>query len=269
MAVLMMAKGCKPAPSLSLSPTSVDMTADGGKVEIAVSANYNWTAESDENWIRFGNKTGTEYDKTLQITVMANDTPDDREAIVTVTCEDVVQTIKIHQSQQDMVVPVDGREVTLSCEAQQVELEIQANVAYAVQLSTSASWIKVIGTRALKESSVIIAVEANESHSSREARIDFTVGGKALKDLTITQSGQPQRLSMIHTLSSFDAPKMFGFGMKGTVFWGDGSQEEYDIPLHHDYETDGPHEVVIEITEVIDVSVPDVVGIEKVDLSEF
>ena len=264
-----MVAGCKPAPSMSLSPSSVDVASEGGKVEIAISANYGWKVESSESWVRFGNKVGTEYDTVLQITVSANDTPDDREAIVTVTCEDVVQTVKIHQSQQDMVVPADGREVTLPSKAQQVELEIEANVDYSAEVSTEASWIRIIGTKALKNSSVIIAVEANEGHSSREATIVFKAGGQIIKELAVTQEGLPQIMKVVHTLSSFDAPKMFGFGMKGTISWGDGSKEEYDIPLHHDYATEGPHEVVVEITEVIDVSMPDVVGIEKVDLSEF
>jgi hypothetical protein len=168
-----------------------------------------------------------------------------------------------------MVVPADGREVTLSSEAQQVELEIEANVDYTAEVSTDASWIKIVGTKALKKTSVIVAIEANESHSSRETTIVFKAGGQTIKELAVTQMGLPQIMSVVHTLTSFDAPKMFGFGMKGTISWGDGSKEDYDIPLHHDYATEGPHEVVIEITEVIDVSMPDVVGIEKVDLSEF
>ena len=74
---------------------------------------------------------------------------------------------------------------------------------------------------------------------------------------------------MVHNRNSFKVPSLFGFGMTATVFWGDGSSEEYDNDLVHTYTTDGLYEVRVEATQASSVSLPDMVGIKEVDLTSF
>ena len=268
-AVMMLGVSCKEAPSLSLSPESREIAAEGGSLEFTVKANYNWTAASDATWIRVGTPFGTKDESVLKITVSENGEPEARESTVTVTCEGITSQIRIRQGQKNMVVPADGNEVTVSCNAQTVEVQVSSNVDYSVDVSSSEPWVKVTGTKALKSSTVLLSVEENDRYTVRSATLLFTYQGQTIKQLYINQEGKPQTFKMVHVLQSIVAPVVSGFSMHGTILWGDGAQEEYNTPLSHIYAEEGEYEVVIEMSGAESISMPDIVGIEKVDLSSF
>ena len=260
---------CKPAPALTVSPASCDFGADGGKQTITVTANYAWTASSSANWVKVETASGTKDDTSISFTVAKNNQPDGREAVISVTCEDVVQTVKIIQDQRNTIVSVSGDDVSFPWKAQSVTLEMSANVDYVTEVSTSESWIRILGTKGLTASSVSLALEENDSFSSRNATLNFSYNGEILKQVYVTQEGKPQTLIVVHNQKTFKAPVIFGFGMSGNIAWGDGSIEKYSSTGSHDYISDGPFEIRIEATQAATASMNDFVGLEKVDISAF
>ena len=268
-AVLFAVFSCKPAPSLTVSPSSCDFTADGGKQTITVSANYAWTAASDANWVKVETASGTKDNTSISFTVAKNNQPDGREAVISVTCEDVVQTVKIIQEQRNTIVSISGDDVSFPWKAQIVTIDMSANVDYVTEVSSSESWIKILGTKGLTASSVNLALEENDNFSSRNATLYFSYNGEILKQVYVTQEGRPQTLIVVHSQNTFKAPVIFGFGMSGTIDWGDGSIEKYSSTGTHNYTSDGPFEVCIEATQATTASMGDFIGLEKVDLSSF
>ncbi len=268
-AVLLMSVSCKKAPSLTVSPATCEVSSDGGTVQLTVNANYSWSAESDADWVRVVTKSGAAEETVLNIVVSGNELPDGRQAIVTVTCESVMQTVKIVQRLKPMVIPVEGKEISFGCEAQVAEIEVNTNVDFEVEASSSDSWLKVLSTKGMRTAKVTLSLEENETFSLREATLRFTCDGAAVSEIYVKQAGRPQSFTVVHSLNSFKVPALFGFGMTATVFWGDGSSEDYDNDLVHSYATDGLYEVRVEASQATSVSLPDMVGIKKVDLTSF
>ena len=104
---------------------------------------------------------------------------------------------------------------------------------------------------------------------SRDATVTFTYNNQTVKTLTITQAGHPQVMIVRHTLSTISVPVLFGFTMSGTVYWGDGASAPYASNLSHTYSGSGPYELKIEATGASTASMSNLIGIEKVDLSQF
>lgn len=268
-AAMLTGVSCKPAPSLTVSPSSCEFNSNGGQQEINVTANYTWTATSSANWVKVETPIGTKDDIILRFSVANNNQPDSREAVITVTCEDVVQTIKVIQGQKNTVIPVTGDDLSFPWEAGTVTLEMSSNVDYVTGVNSSEEWIRVVSTKGLTASSVTLSLDENDSFTARNATITFSYEGEVLKQVYITQEGKPQTLVVVHNTKSFKAPVIFGFGMNGTIAWGDGSLGKYNSALTHSYVTNGPFEVRIEATQASTASLNDFVGVEKVDLSGF
>lgn len=268
-AVMLAGVSCKEAPSLEITPESCEVPAGGGTVVVAVDANYNWTAASDALWIRVGTPFGTPDDNQLTLTVLTSDQPDERESTVTVTCEGITRQVRIVQGQMNMVVPVDNNDIDVDWLEQTLEIEVNSNIEYMAEVSVSEPWIKVLDTKALTPSKVKLSLECNEDHAFRKASLLFTYGGQTLREISIIQEGRPRIIRVVHNRTTFDMPLISGVQVKGSVLWGDSATDDYAPGLSHVYGAEGPFETTVEVTRANAVSMPDIVKVDKVDLSEF
>ena len=62
-------------PELDLNKTAAAVAADGGAVEFEVTANVDWTADADHDWVSVDPQTGNGNAK-VKATVAANETAD-------------------------------------------------------------------------------------------------------------------------------------------------------------------------------------------------
>lgn len=78
-------------------------------------------------------------------------------------------------------------------------------------------------------------------------------------------------LKIVHNSSFFALPSLKGNSLVGSILWGDGQKEEYNLSLKHFYESDSEesHTVTVETWGAGEVSFPDLVGISEIDLSAF
>lgn len=260
---------CHPKPELSVSQSSIEVPTEGSTVTITVSANYGWTATvGGASWISMsqsGTDKGVETSVTLKIA--ANSTADDRSADITFSCEDEMKTVHVHQAQKDMVVLKDGDNPAVSWEEQMFEMKLSTNVNYNVV--SDAGWLKVIDIKALVPGTVTFYAEENDSFDPREAHLRFEKDGVLVKEIILTQNGRPQVLTVVHTNSVMKAPVVFGFGMTATIDWGDGQKGAYNSSVSHTYRSEGTYEIRIEANQATTASMSDLVGVVKVDLTEF
>ena len=68
---------------LSVPSTSIQLSGDGSKQELAISSNCKWSITSDANWISIDSSTG-DGNGTVSITASLNSTGADRTGTVTV-----------------------------------------------------------------------------------------------------------------------------------------------------------------------------------------
>ena len=72
-----------PSPSLSVSPTSFDIAAEGGKVTAVIESNCDWTISSNAAWCHLSATEGT-GGYSLEITVDENTTVESRTATINI-----------------------------------------------------------------------------------------------------------------------------------------------------------------------------------------
>ena len=92
-------------PALDLNKTAAAVAADGGAVEFEVTANVDWTADADQDWVSVDPQTGNGNAK-VKATVAANETADARTAKVTVKADKLTKTLTITQEGKKADEPV-------------------------------------------------------------------------------------------------------------------------------------------------------------------
>lgn len=180
---------CQKAPELSVtSPSSIDLSVDGGIGSITFTANRNWKASSSDSWVIVSPMSGEASDKPVTVNVHcnANTTYEDRTASVTIRMEELSKTVTIKQSANlDIILSTQSYEKTSA--AGTLEVTIQTNVQYSV--ATTATWVKQIDTKGLVTDKLIFSIEENKTYEARSASI--TISGSGLsKSITVQQEGK-------------------------------------------------------------------------------
>ena len=150
---------CQKAPELVVtSPTSIELSADGGSSTINFTANRDWTSSCSDSWVSISPASGSAADGPVAIRVScnANTTYEDRTATLTIRMEDLSQTISIRQP-ANLGVVLSTNKYELTSDARTIEVEVKANIQYKVEVS--ASWIKQTGTKALTSNTLKFSVE--------------------------------------------------------------------------------------------------------------
>lgn len=165
---------CQKAPELTLTgPTNFELSADGGSATINFTANRDWRVNSSDDWITISPSSGAASNGTIAVSVKcnANTTYDDRAATVTISMEGLSQSVTVKQSANPgVLVPKTSYDV--SSVAQTVEVEIQKNINYTVEIEESCkSWIKKVGTKALTSEKIFFEIAENTNYDARKGTI--------------------------------------------------------------------------------------------------
>ena len=184
---------CIEAPQITLSVDPVvTVAADGSSATISFTANRDWSARSSESWVTLNPSSGTASAQPVTVTAKceANTTYNPRSATVTIYAEDAVQSVRINQDENKGLIittlsyDVPATETVLS-------VNVETNVQFSVDIPASAqSWISYQGTKAVALSQMVFKIAANNSDSSREAKITVTpaVSGVATQVITVRQA---------------------------------------------------------------------------------
>lgn len=172
--LLLWMSSCQKAPELTLTgPTNFELSADGGSATINFTANRDWRVNSSDDWITISPSSGAASNGTIAVSVKcnANTTYDDRAATVTISMEGLSQSVTVKQSANSgVLVPKTSYEV--SSGAQTIEVEVQKNVNYTVEIEESCkSWIKKVGTKALTSEKIVFDISENTSFDARKGTI--------------------------------------------------------------------------------------------------
>ena len=150
-----------------------------------------FTIKSSELWC-----TAAAQGKVLSVTVRENDTYDDRQATITITDpgDQTTITFKVMQKQNDAIL-IDGSTFVVPEEGGDINIKIQSNVNYEVEIPASATWLTKstrASTRGLVSSTIVLTAEKNNSGEEREAIVTFIDKESGVSSkITIKQSLTP------------------------------------------------------------------------------
>ena len=178
--------------SLTVSPTNVDFSTDGGTGKVTITSTAEWTAEfvndRADDWCSIDATSGSAGSSTLTITTTANDTPDDRTASVVVKSGSLSKTINVSQKQQDALT-VTSSKFEVDAEGGEIVVEVKANVDFEYVIDESAKeWISYEGTRAIQTSTLVFKVDENDDTEKREGKITIE-SGEFSEEVMVYQAG--------------------------------------------------------------------------------
>lgn len=196
---------CQKAPELTItSSSSVELSVDGSSGSITFTANRAWTASASDSWVSVSPSSGEASDKPVTVTVRcnANTTYDDRTATVTIRMEDLSQTVTIKQP-ANLGILLSSQAFELTSEARTIDVEVQANVQYAVE--TSVDWIRQPGTKGLSSTKYSFSIAENTTYDDREGKITIKSQNASVPDQIITVK-QAQKDALNVEKTSYDMP---------------------------------------------------------------
>lgn len=174
---------------LLISQSSYEITNAAQNVSIEVKANVQYDVTIDaacSNWVKLVSSKGLTTN-TVTLAISENTDYDGREGKVTISQKGgtLSETVIIKQGQMNGLFVLTP-EYELSNAAHQLSVEIKANIDFEVVSNND--WIKYVETKALKTSTVVLDISANEGYDSRTGTVSVRQKGGGLEGtITIKQ----------------------------------------------------------------------------------
>ena len=184
---------CEQPTMLSVSQTALSFENSGGNQSVTLTANKVWTASSNQGWLRVSPSSG-EGNATLSISCEGNTTYDGRTGNITIVSEELTQTISVTQA-EGLGLLISQSEYNLSNEAQTIDVTVQANVLYTVEINNACrDWIKQESTKGLSSNTIKFAISKNESYDGREGKINIKQTIGSLSATVVVKQSQTNAL---------------------------------------------------------------------------
>lgn len=200
---------------LTLNTNNFDIQQQGGNINLEITSNGNFLVkigENCENWIhktKLSNTSGTYtstngiYVSSLKFTVDPNTDYDTREGSIEISSGENKATVIVNQAGGG-ILNMTKKEFNLSSAEQELDIAVNSNFDYAIDLS-GVDWImENTATRAVKASTIKLKVKENTSYDSRSVTLRiYDRNGSTSDNVTITQS-QLNALQLEQRVFSFD-----------------------------------------------------------------
>lgn len=198
----------------------------GGSSSLGFSTTAAWTAKissvTQAAWVSLDKTSGKTGPASLMITVKKNDSHEERFAYLEITSGGKSETVKIVQKQDDAIV-VGSSSITVEPGGGSFDVQVSSNVDFSVEID--GSWVRQIGSKAMKESTLSFSVEKNDG-DQRTARISFKYG-QVVEYVTVTQGRRDaivlssQEISCSWQQSSFEVSvdPQIDYSFKCTADW--------------------------------------------------
>lgn len=259
-------------PGVMLTQDEYTVGSEGGIVAVELRSNvpFQMRMLDDVAWLSEAvTRSFSTY--TRRFEVAPNEDYDYRSARVAFFNEELglADTVTITQVQKNAIL-VAQEEYTVDALGGTLDFSVNTNVDF--QVSLSAEWIRqAASTRGLAEVPLRFVIDTNPGLEPREAVISFTAG-ELSQSVKVIQPGRQDKgwLRIVHTNRTFSIPSIIGpYFNYGHISWGDGQEEVYQEEAVHTYQTEGSHTVSVELLGAEEVSLPNLVGVTDLDLTQF
>lgn len=213
-------------PYCDLKP---EFSADGGSMHYKFSADYDWRIECADEWVSVEPESGTKLDGSFTINVESHDAGEVRTSSITIILDNgrslslpIVQRMRERYD----VEPVDA--YIVDAEASMLEIEVNTNIEYTIEIPVGKSWIKLLETRSMRAETLSFQIEENLSEKSRVAVVeahDVRNSDEVIHTFTIVQSAPGEATNEILYESNsvrVDLNTTDGFGSAFAIHLFDG-----------------------------------------------
>ncbi len=181
--------------SITVPSDRVTLGQGGGSASIEFTTNKSWSVAVDNtatSWCSVAVTSGSAGSNTLVVTVIENESYDERNASITIYSGTAKAYVIVTQKQKDALIVETGK-IELGADACDFSVTAQTNVSLTYEIVENAkSWISVKQdgqTRALSAVSFNFTVEANTDVKSRQGDIVFTGDNGLTETVTVYQQG--------------------------------------------------------------------------------
>ena len=218
----------RPVPKLTLEESSASLGATGTGVSgktVAVEANLNWTAKSQDSWIKVTGGASGSGNGTVTYYVGAYLDTGTRSGSITVEGGGLTRSFTVHQKGPDPTLSLGSALRTFAASGgASKELKVAGNVSWTAK--SSASWLTVKKGSGKGIGTVVYDVAKNTGSAERAAGITVTGGGLTRTFLvrqngTGGSSGASPTLTLSSSERTFtaDAAKSKELSVTANVSW--------------------------------------------------
>ena len=165
----------------------------GETISVEIKSNVEFGVQMPNvDWITDETSSRGMSSHTLKYAIAANEGYDNRSAEIIFYDKnsDVKDTLKVVQAQKDAIV-ISEKNISVAQKGETVEVKVNTNVDFEIQIPSEVTWITQIDSRALTEKYVYLKVSENMSEESRSTTIVITNTDSKVSDtITITQQGK-------------------------------------------------------------------------------
>ena len=198
-------------PTLSVSPTSVELKATGSEqVTISVNSNTSWTVSGVADWIKLGSNSGSK-NGSFNIWAEDNNTGKDRSTTITIQVSrgSLSKTITVKQLAGASADKIEVSPNSLSFESGSGSkpFTVTTNVSSWTAKSNDESWCTI----STNGNTVTVNVTDNPTTSARSTIITVSGGAATPQTVSVSQVGKEEKATI------FEEPCMEWGGSVATV----------------------------------------------------
>ena len=175
-----------------LSQNEYTVNDAGETISVDIKSNVEYGVQMpDVDWIADEVSSRGMSSHTLKYVISPNEGYDARSAEIIFYDKnsDLKDTLKVVQAQKDAIV-ISEKNFSVSKEGGTIEVKVNTNVDFEVQIPSDITWISQTDSRALSEKSIYLKIEENKDDNTREAEIVFINNESHISEsITISQAG--------------------------------------------------------------------------------
>ncbi|MBN1926578.1 MAG: T9SS type A sorting domain-containing protein [Prolixibacteraceae bacterium] len=183
-------------PFLSASTATIGLTAESNSaVNLDITSNTQWTAESDQAWLTVDPLSGT-GNGSIQLTAKENNNLNERIAVLTISAVGIEPlSVIVTQTGANPYLSVSASTLNVSAEeSPEVSFDISSNTSW--NLSIDQTWVTSNVNSGTGNATVHLSVEENTKVQERVATVNVSATGTTLQTITIIQAAAPATLSV-------------------------------------------------------------------------
>ncbi len=209
-------------PTLSVSDTSENFTADGGEFGIAINSNTTWTwsLAAGTGWVASSEAQTQSGTQAFMYSVATNLSLASRSATITFTSGPLTSAHTISQNGATPKLTVSSPTGSIGAAGGSSSFTVNANTTWTWSLSAGSSWVTSSEATSQTGDQVFTCTAApNNGVTSRTATVTFTSGALVAAH-SITQSGAAPTLSVSDSSHSFSAGGgSYSFSVNANSTW--------------------------------------------------
>ncbi|HRK82205.1 MAG TPA: BACON domain-containing protein [Saprospiraceae bacterium] len=178
---------CTAAPTLTVSPATINQTAAAGSATISVTSNCSaWTVSGAPAWATVSPTSGSN-NGTITVSFQANTSTQSRSATLTIAGCTITRQVSITQAGAAVTLEVSPANISQTAAAGSASISVTSNCS-SWTVSGAPAWATVSPASGSNNGTITVSFQANTSTQSRSATL--TIAGCTItRQVSITQAG--------------------------------------------------------------------------------